>query len=888
MPAPSSRESREPGPLTGTQIGRFIIGERLGAGGMGEVYRAQDTKLNRSVAIKRLSGNVRSDPSHQRRFVKEAERASQLNDPHIAALYDILEEQGELFLVMEFVEGANLRQHLANGTTLKDFIGIAIQAAEGLRSAHEQHIVHCDIKPENIMISSSGVVKILDFGLARQLAQRDGGVRSLTTATAGLSGTVGYMSPEVMLEEMPDPRSDIFALGVVFYEALSGQHPFLKRTAFETADSVIHAEPPPLHSHGVPSQLSDIVARMMAKEPAQRYPTSDELVNDLKSFAQVASPELLPKPVSETPRPVPARRGIDIWSRTKRYRRWASVFIVILIVALLSRPAIREARRLGRVLGWSKAPQIAVLPFQTIGGVQPDQAFAEGLSDVITSELTRLSNRYVLQVVPANEVRSEKVTSANAARQQFGVDLVVEGSIQPVANMIRATYAVVDAQSGRQVQAGTITVPAGDPFALQDELANSIVVALGIDVSAAERADWKTRATAVPAAYHAYLQGRGYLQDYQKQENLSLAIESFNRALRYDSSYALAYAGLGEAHWHKYEEMSDPAEISDATLACQRALAIDADLVEGNRCLGQVYRSSGKYQEAAEQLEMAIAKRPTDDESVRALGRVYGQLQQFDKAEATYRHAIALRPHYWAGYNWLGGFYASRGQYAKALEMFRKVVEIAPDNYRGYSNAGGIYVLQGKFSDAIPQLERSVQIMPSFAGYSNLGTAYFFERRFQEAVAAYSRAVRLSDQYYVPWGNLGDAQYFTPGEMDSSQASYHKAIELAEQQLKVNAKDADALGYLAVYSAMLHRDRDAEDYLQRALALKPAGPDIWWHASVVYAQLGRTDKTLAAIQSALAAGLSSTYITAAPYFDNLHSDARFQQLIKSAQSLERN
>lgn len=561
--------------------------------------------------------------------------------------------------------------------------------------------------------------------------------------------------------------------------------------------------------------------------------------------------------------------------------------ILIVAAALAFGPLKRQLTRVPRVLGISKAPQVAVLSFQSIGGQSSDQAFADGLSDVITSELTQLTDRYALQVIPATELRSAKVDSVAAAKQMYGVDLVVEGSIQPVANMVRATFSVIDAHTGRQVKAGTISVAADDPFGLQDQLADNIVRALGIDISSAERTRISARGTTASAAYDEYLQGLGYLQDYQKKENLDQAIAAFNRSLQHDSAYGLAYAGLGEAFWHKYRELKDTSAISDATLACQRALAIDSELVEGHRCLGEVLSSSGKYSEASQQFEMAIKKRPTDDQSVRGLGMAYEQLKEYQKAETTYQRAIELRPHYWAGYNWLGTLYFKRGQYEKALQAFDRVIAIAPDNYRGYNNAGGIHILRGEFGKALEEFARSVQIRPSFAGYSNLGTAYFFQRRFLDAVTAYSQALKLNDRDYVSWGNMGDAQYFTPEQRGAASESYRKAISLADESLKVNSKDAYALGSKAMYYAMLNEREQADRCIRQALQLKSEGPDAWWQASVVYSQLGRKDETLAAIQSALAAGLSSSYVKSAPYFDGLRSEPRFQQLIQSAEKLER-
>jgi tetratricopeptide (TPR) repeat protein len=690
------------------------------------------------------------------------------------------------------------------------------------------------------------------------------------------------MAPEVMLDETPDQRSDIFSLGVVFYEALSGVHPFRMRTVFETADSVLHTEPTTLVSLGVEQRLSEIIGRMMVKDPAQRYQSVNDVVADLQEFAKTAPTDtMIWRSSAEAAKP-------DGWKqRLGRHKIAAIATVLVLVVAAGSIPAIRQARRVSRALGITKAPQVAVLSFQSIGGKQSDQAFADGLSDVITSELTQLTDRYALQVVPATEIRSAKVNSVASAKQMYGVDMVVEGSIQPVANMIRATYSVIDARTGRQVKAGTVSVPSNDPFGLQDQLADHIVSALGIDVSTSDQKRLTARGTTASAAYDEYLQGLGYLEDYEKPENLDLAIASFNRALQHDSSYALAYAGLGEAHWHKSKELREPSEISDATLACQRSLSIDSDLVEGHRCLGQVFSSSGKYEEAARQLDIAVKQRPTDDQSVRALGMAYEQLKKFAEAEATYRRAIDLRPHYWGGYSWLGGFYASRGQYQKALQMFEQVIAIAPENYRGYSNAGAVNILQGNFARAITQFEKSVQIRPTYESYSNLGTAYFFQERFAEAANTYSQAIKENDRDYVCWGNLGDAQYFAPGQRSNSAQSYLKAIELASQQLKVNSKDAGALGSTAMYFSMLHENAQAEKYLERALVLKSEGPDVWWQASVVYSQLGRKDETLTALQSALAAGLSSAYITSAPYFQDLHSDQRYQQLIKSAENLER-
>src|SRR6478672_6121515 len=267
--------------LCGTVVGRFRIGERLGKGGMGEVYRAEDTKLKRTVALKRLGPSLRADALYRRRFLEEAERASRFGDAHVAAVYDVLEERGEIFLILEYVEGQNLRQRLRQPLSLDEFFTVATQCAEALVSAHGHAIVHCDIKPENIMLTSDGKVKILDFGVAKHLPRSD--QSSTVDRTGTFAGTPAYMSPEVVMEQVPDGRADIFSLGVVFYEVLTGQHPFLAGSFVATTDRIRNETPAPIRvfNRSVPEGLQALVNKAMAKEAEQRYSDAHEMLEEL-------------------------------------------------------------------------------------------------------------------------------------------------------------------------------------------------------------------------------------------------------------------------------------------------------------------------------------------------------------------------------------------------------------------------------------------------------------------------------------------------------------------------------------------------------------------------------------------------------------------------------
>ena len=266
--------------LTGTTIGRFAIRQRLGAGGMGEVYLADDTTLKRRVAVKRLSSRLREDPRYHRRFLHEAERASALNSQHIAGIYDVLEQDGHLYLVMEYVEGANLRHRLQQPISLSEFLKMALQCAEALAAAHEAGIVHRDIKPENIMLTPTGGVKMLDFGLAKRLvlSQETQESSHAESHTGGFAGTPGYMAPELVLEAEPDGRADIFSLGVVFHEMLYGRHPFLARKLVVTPGGIAHEVPSPAEGgKHVPPPLQGLVSRMLAKDPADRPQSASDL-----------------------------------------------------------------------------------------------------------------------------------------------------------------------------------------------------------------------------------------------------------------------------------------------------------------------------------------------------------------------------------------------------------------------------------------------------------------------------------------------------------------------------------------------------------------------------------------------------------------------------------
>jgi serine/threonine protein kinase/tetratricopeptide (TPR) repeat protein len=858
------------GALTGSTVGRFLIGDCLGKGAMGEVYRADDPRLKRTVAIKRLSPALRADPLYRRRFLDEAERASSFNDAHVAAVYDVVEDRDEIFLVMELVEGQTLRQRLREKMTLEEFLGIASQSAEALVAAHERGIVHCDIKPENIMLTNSGQVKILDFGVAKHLPSSD---QSSTIDRSGVvGGTPAYMAPEVLLEGIPDGRADIFSLGVVLYEALTGKHPFAAGSYVATTHRVLHEKPAPIRifNSKVPEALEETVNRALAKQAADRYQTARQLLEDLEAVqAGVGSTKLLPRP-------------------QKKLSWTLRLTVGLALVLAIASVTYANWARLERWLGLTPPPlmaqmKLAVLPFSPPADDPSSRAFAQGLTETVAIGLTKLTASYPVQIVSPREMSENSVQTPEQARRLFGVNLVLEGSLRESGQQVRVSYSIVDAATRSSSSGDILTVDKRKPFEIEDRVLQSIVSNLGLQLQPAEKTALMAHGTTEPAAYDYYLRGRGYLQDYHKPENVESAITVLNHALEKDPNYALAFAELGEAYLYKYDQTRKSDWVDKALVECNRAVSLASSLADGHICLGHVYNNTGRYENAVEELDKAVQLDVTNDEGFRALALAYQRLGKMKEAEDTYIRAVRLRPQYWAGYEWLGSFYAAQSRYDDAARNFTEVIALAPDSYLGYSNLGAIYLYQGRYAEAIPQFQRSVTIYPNLEAYSNLATAYFLQGSFEDAAHAYERGVDVGANdtlAYVGWGNLADAYYWAPGHRNRAPAAYQKAISLARERLDVNPRDADAIYHLAIYYAMLGEKQRALDYSQRAMQLRPDNGDVLLNVAKVHALLGDEAKSVKLLQQALADGIPVVLVRDDPTFKNLAANVQFQELIQ--------
>jgi serine/threonine-protein kinase len=851
----------------GVRLGDYSVVGLLGSGGMGEVYRAHDARLGRDVAIKVLPSGLLQDGDARARFKREARAVAALNHPHIVTIHEIGEDETRLYIAFELVDGITLRDRLAAGALAPaDALALALQIARGLAHAHDAGVLHRDLKPRNIMIRPDGQVKILDFGLGKLLAssrlllEATTSLPSEATAPGAILGTAGYSSPEQIKGAAVDARSDQFAFGALFYEMLTGQRAFDRGTVIQTLNAVVESDPPAIArlAPAVPAAMAQIAERCLAKDPDRRYPTTRDLVSALTQAGAAAG--------------APTNR---LWRAATR--RKAAVWLLGALAAVALGAISLAPRQTSGDRNAVDLPErrIVVLPFTSIGGDATGQAFADGMVELLTTNLSGLeAYDRTLLVVAATEVRREGIRSVRDARRAFGASFAVSGSVQRVADQIRLTLNLVDAATMEQRGGRIMTGTTADVLALQD--ASVLSLAAMLDVELQRRLETPRR-PGTPAAYDYYVQGRGYLQRFERLDSVDAAIELFTRALSADSRFALAHSGLGEAYWRKYELTKHPAFVQQAREQARRAADLDPDSPAVHFTRGMVARGTGEYETAATALQRVLVIEPSNADAFRELGRTYEALGEFAAAEATYLKGIQARPADWSGYGALGRFYVGRMRYEEALAQFQRVTELTPDNAAAYSNVGGVQYFLKRYDEAASAFEKSVAIRPTAAALSNLGTLYFDRERFTEAARVLERAVALNDNDYRVWGNLGSA-YLWAGDEAKSRTAYQRAATLAEAELAVDSRRAIVLADAADFlQAIGQRDR-AKTLAERAVAQAPADGRVLFKVAVAYEGLAERDRALSFLRRALDAGFPRQSIEQSRALARLRADPRFRQL----------
>ena len=733
----------------GTRLGPYEIVAPLGAGGMGEVYRARDIRLGREVAVKVLPEAVSADQDRLARFDREARAASALNHPNVLAIHDLGAQAGVSYVVFELLEGQTLRERLAGeAIPVRRAVDYAVQLARGLAAAHEKGIVHRDLKPENVFLTGDGQLKILDFGLARRASTpADTGSTAAPTQTAATEpgvvlGTVGYMSPEQVRGQAADHRSDVFSLGAVLYEMLTGERAFQGATAADTLSSLLREHPPPPSTRraGVPLALDRVVARCLEKSPSERFQSGRDLAYALEESAAQVS----------TPTSAPARTaGV-------RQPRWAAIAagaLAILVALFAANVGGLRDRLLSRAAP-HRIRSLAVLPLDNFSRDPDQEYFADGVTEELITNLAQIGSVRVASRTSAMRYKGTRKSVPEIGRE-LGVDAVLEGSVQRAGSRVRITAQLIDAGSDRHLWASSYERDLTDVLKLQADVARAIAAEIGVRLTPEERSRLSRKRTIDPQAYEAYLRGLYHLYRKSPAETAE-ALRYFEQAAARQPDYALAYLGLSETYGQMagsaYDLLPPLEAYPKARAAAKRAAELEPDLGRAYNSLAWISFVLDHDPASAEtQFRRALALDPNVPDAHQTYAVMLARMSRFDEAIHEMKRAQELDP--------LSSYFTTSVGFAllwarrhdEASTWFRRVLDVDPTFLRAHWGLGLASAAAGHYDAAIPELEKTVEMAGRGPAYlCSLGWAYAAADRRQEAARIAEELVESSKVRYVP------------------------------------------------------------------------------------------------------------------------------------------
>jgi len=810
--------------------GRYEIIEDLGKGGMGAVYRAFDRKLNEEVALKFVKPEIASDKKTLERFSRELAIARKIVHKNVGRMYELMEESGNHFITMEYVAGQDLRglikqsRQLATGTAT----AIARQVCEGLAEAHRLGIVHRDLKPSNIMIDKEGNARIMDFGIARSLGAKR------VTGEGVIIGTPEYMSPEQVEGKGIDSRSDIYSLGIILYEMVTGQVPFEGDTAFSIAMKHKGEVPksPKSINPNVPDDFSLLILKCLEKDKNARYQTAAEVGTEL---------EKIEKGIPTTDRVVPVRKTLTSREITVKFNlkklmipALALIAVVVAAIAFLIIMPKKEKQPVG-----PNRLSIAVLPFENTSGSEEDETFSDGITEDITTQLSKIGE---LEVKSQTSMKKYK-NSPKGIKEiglELGVASILEGSVRRADNQVRITTRLVDSVKDRQIWAESYDKELKEIFSIQSDIALQIATALRAKLTPAEKGRIEKKPTENPKAYEFYLKGREYYYRGRKEDN-EQAIELFNKALELDPNYALAYAGMADAYFQRWQMFGFPKTwLDNAIETSQKAIALDPNLAEAYKALALDYYGKGWIRKSIELSQKAVDLNPNSYTALYFLGRMYEDVGEYDKALPLLKKAMAVSPAMSGPYSVIGDCYVGLDDYQQGEEWLKKALEIQPDSHNPHDALFHLYLAAGRLEEAIMEGQKILSLNPD----------------------------RQSNFLYP-----GRAERFA-GHLDKAQSYLEKAGSGA----------AVDLGY--VYWKTGKRDQ-AQKLLQSVLVTfkneADSGNESWKvrrNIAGINAILGNKEEALQWLQKTIDAGfLFYRYIARDPTFESLRDDERFKQIM---------
>jgi tetratricopeptide (TPR) repeat protein len=858
----------------GGHLGRYEILGALGTGGMGEVYRARDPGLEREVALKLLPAEI-ADQDHLNRFAREAKTLASLKHPNIVDIYSVEEAAGLTFLTMELVEGKTLAELIPRrGMRLEPFFDVAIPLADAVAAAHERGVIHRDLKPGNVMVDAEGSVKVLDFGLACRAAPRDLPLPEGEEPTASftgegvLVGTVPYMSPEQIQGEPVDVRSDLFSLGAVLYEMLTGERPFRGASTPELLSAILRDSPRPLTESRpeLPRHLGRIVRRCLEKEPKARYQAARDVVNELTGLREELSSEELER-----------SRGVSVQRRGRHpWRLPLAAGAALLALAVALPLANRERLPAGSAeITESPAPALAVLPLANASGRAAGDHLGIGMADSLIARFASVPGVTVLSRTALAELKGGEPPQVIA--RELGASHVLDGSLKLSDERLLVNLRLVDG-TGALVRQWSQEDDPGNLFDLQSRLAAVVAEALGLTLSTAQRRRLSSSPAADLQAYLDYSRARAMLRGPDESGNLDSAFELLASAVQRDPSFGLAHATLGHAYWVRYQATSEPTWAERAEAAMERAAELSPEDPHVRIDLATMYRDRGRLDDAAAQLQAAVRQRADSDDAWRELAQtLYGLGRKGEAVEAAQR-AVDIRPGYWRNYYRLGGLHLRGGALDAAIATYSQALALKPTDVDTLINLGAAFHAAGDTSKAFESFEAALAIAPNASLYNNIGTLHYKAGRFAAAAQACEKAVALDPDRPLFHRNLADA-YQQLGREEQARAAYLRASAAAADVLATNPGDAATLSLQALCEAKVGHHEAATRHAEAAVEMAPFEPEVRFRAAVVHALGGQSAAALGDLELALRLGYSAENARTADEFVSLRSLPRYREIL---------
>ncbi|HEU4928818.1 MAG TPA: protein kinase [Candidatus Krumholzibacteria bacterium] len=823
--------------LIGRTVGEYLVTDYVGNGQMGEVYKARHVDNDTIVALKFLPEHLLADPDAKRRFMRGAQAWAALDHPNICRFYGAAETpEGRSYVVLSFCEGETLQAKIARGTCdMRETLEIIRDVAAGLAHAHKKGVVHRDIKPANLMFDRDGVVKIVDFGLAKF------GDASSQSSTNASPGTLLYMSPEQIYGDKVDGRSDIFALGGVLYEMLAGRHPFYAERPPTVMFQIGNDYPQPLREiePEVPESLQEVIDRALQKDPQMRYQTAGEMRDNLQAVIDGGH---LPK--------------------QKRPRRKRIKIVASAAVASAITTAIVLMQREPVPVG------VAVVAAASTGTPE-ERALALGLAhDLCDRARFFARDDHSIWVVTPDRLAGVEFKTPEDIHNLLGPNLVI--TVRPSSSRERLAF---------ELQGyGIASPPVLHERLLVDCDARSYGDSIDVSMRTLIGVDSRRQSpgyTGDGDAYRAYLIGLGHLD--AKTRSLDRGIASLERAVRQDSTFARAWAALGDAYRLQSIATKDSVWSEKAAASCRRALTLVDDLAEAQVTMGQLFAARNDAANATKSYRRALAKDARNNFAYWRLADVHSAGGHDSDAEAAYAAAAKANPGDPAPRAWLGWYRYTLGHYRDAIAPLKEISRITPTNGSNYNMLGACYFAIDCWENATAMFEKSFDLERSYMACANLGTLYYMNHQYEDATRMYEWALEYNPSDYSTVGAIGAAQYWTEGQREQGIASYREAARLLEEALKAG-ESALLLADLSGYYAVIGHDSTVT-VAERALALEPANPDVLFRVAMTYEHIGKRPKALALLRTCLQRKYSVRHIENEPFLAELRKDSRYQRLV---------